>query len=185
MKAVHFLYQILTDYFGLNQKGWLMAANIGSVLAVWLADLTGAIKAEAIDSASYFLLLMVLVFLDWLTAVALAARYQKVETRKAFKLVTKMLTYGIIFVLARWIARVEPEALQWIPNGVITGLSLFTFASVLKNGSLLGLLPAPLASMLWRHVDAYKNQLVGSNPPPPENEQPAEQPIDDGERKQY
>jgi len=173
-----FIENALNDYFGFGQKAWLMAFNVGSVVSVWAADAAGIVKAEAINGASYFLLLMVLVFTDWLTAVILAARYKKLESRKALKLVSKMVIYATLFVLSKWIAKEEPS-LDWLTNAVITGTTVFTFASILKNLSLLGLLPAGLAPFLWRNIDAYKNHLIGN--PPPSTEPPA----DNGERKQY
>lgn len=167
MKTV---YEYLSFVFGWNRKTYLIATDVvaagGTTLAGALLAFLGYVKAGVAENFDYLLLITSLVVLDFATGVWVAARQNKFETRKAAKLATKLISYVLIFVLARLCVRVEPVLLVWLPQAVVIPMVLFTFASLLKNLSLLGILPAFLAARLYKHIDAYKN------PKPPLDKEP-------------
>lgn len=173
--------EFLTSVFGWNRRPFLIAFDFAAVfiatVAGALASLWGWVEKEAVDMFPYVTFILVVVIADFATGVMVAAKQGKFETRKARKLAGKIAAAGLIFLIAHWGKKVEPVLLLWLPEAVLIPIVLIDVSSILKNLSLLGLVKPHVAGLLWRHVDAYKN--------PPENEQPAEQPIDTGERKQY
>lgn len=169
----------VTDFinyvFGLNRKPVLIlldvSVSIATIFAGAFLTMLGEIKEGAVENFDYFLLIISLVCIDFVSGVSVAAKQKTFETRKATKLATKLISFMVIFVLARLCVRVEPILLVWLPQAVVVPMVLFTFASFLKNLSLLGVLPMFIAEKLYKHIDAYKNPEPKPEAEPPENKE--------------
>lgn len=158
---------ILTEVFGWNRKSWLIAVDFGAASLAILAGIWGAVK----PNVDYLLLIVFVVLADFATGALLAAKRGQFETRKALKLLYKLTAYVTVFVLARLCVRAEPTLLAWLPEAVLIPTVLLTFASVLKNLSLMGLIPLGVANALWKHIDAYKDAAFEPDPAPPDDKQ--------------
>lgn len=160
---------LLVEIFGLNRKTYLFAVDFGAAITMLLAGVVGLVKPHI----NYLLLIVFVVLADFATGAWLAQRRGKFETRKAIKLVYKLTAYILIFVMARLCVKAEPTLLAWLPEAVLIPTVLLTVASVLKNLSLLGLIPLGVASALWKHIDVYKEQggEPEKEPEPPENKE--------------
>lgn len=163
------LTQILVEIFGLNRKPYLLAVDITAAAAMLAAGLLEIVKPHI----QYLFLIVFVVFADFVTGAWVAARRNKFETRKALKLLYKLIAYVGIFVMARACVNAEPTLLAWLPEAVLIPTVLLTVASILKNLSLLGLVPLGVASALWKHIDVYKEQggEPEKEPEPPENKE--------------
>lgn len=155
IKECEYIYSHVTYIVGTDRKYWFLLDSIAAAAGVVTATVQGFIWEPAI---TYYVVIL-LVVVDFLTGVSVAIKANNVETRKAMRLVYKILAYTLIMVVAHNIGRSEP-ALFWLPQAVVTPIVLILLMSTIKNLSLLNVLPAHVAKFLYNSLDKYKNAYV-------------------------
>jgi phage-related holin len=118
--------------------------------------------------AEGYLLLVLLLGADFLTAVLLAWHNNSFETRKALRFSYKLVAYTSLLFFAHNLGKYE-SALAFLPQAVFMPLILMLFLSLIKNMSLLGWLPTALAEILYKKIDVFKNEAL---PPKAEKSSP-------------
>ena len=149
----------LNFVIGCGRKHWLLidisATGIGAAFSLLL-------EKHLWHSVPMILVLIFLVAADFVTGISVAAKYKKIETRRAIHGVYKLLAFMLVLSIATNIARYDKNFF-FLPDAVFFPMVLIQFMSLVKNLSLLGLIPAAVANALWERIDAYKN--VGVTPP--------------------
>jgi phage-related holin len=112
--------------------------------------------------AEGYILLVLLLGADFLTAVMLAWRSNTFETRKALRFSYKLVAYTCLLFFAHNLGKYE-SALAFLPQAVFMPLILMLFLSLIKNMSLLGWLPTALAEILYKKIDVFKNDVIKAN----------------------
>jgi hypothetical protein len=123
--------------------------------------LTGSVALHYIGvyiwhPAESYLVILGLVGADFLAGAGHAYRCGRFETRKALRGLYKLAGYSLLLAAAHNLGKYE-SWLAWLPQAVFVPLALLLLLSFIKNLSLLGWIPEPLAHWLEQRIDAYKN----------------------------
>ncbi len=110
--------------------------------------------------AESFLVILGLTAADFLAGAGNAYRSGRFETRKALRGLYRLAGHSLLLAAAHNLGKYE-NWLAWLPQAVYVPLALLLLLSFVKNLSLLGWIPEPLAQWLESRIDTYKNE-----PPP-------------------
>lgn len=148
---------------GTGRRNWflidLAVTGIGGVFSLFV----DVVENYVWHSFIMFVVISVLTVADFVTGVWIAAKKNKVETRKFKRLLYTLGSFWGIMGITFWIAKGEPDMYGWLPYPITFVMVNIQLLSVIKNLSLLGLIPTKVANALWERIDAYKN------PEPPTN----------------
>lgn len=106
--------------------------------------------------AEAYLIVMLLVFCDFGTGIWYAYQQNKLETRKAKKVLASLLAYTIIMFFAHQLAKYDLY-LKWLPEAVFFPIVIINLTSLTKNLSLLGFIPEKISTIFYEKIDRYKN----------------------------
>lgn len=137
---------------GTERRNWFAWDS----LSLFIAIILGVIEANVWSPAQGYLTVVALIVADFITGVSLAAKRKQIETRKAMRIVYKIIAYTTIMAFAHNLAKNEP-LLFWLTDAVFFPIALILFLSLIKNLSLLGYIPKDVATMLYKNIDKYKN----------------------------
>ena len=104
---------------------------------------------------SMFIAIWSVVWLDWGFGVWLAIRNSKFETRKALKVLYYSVAYTSMLVVVLEVKKGFPSAF-WMSDGIIMPILIFQTISILKNMSLLKIIPQGLFLEILKKIDNYK-----------------------------
>jgi phage-related holin len=171
---LHRLYADIESLLGLGLKPsvWVLAQLTGWSLAALLSYLDAVVATHVWHPSLTYYLMVVLLLADFLTGAGLAWRHNAFETRKALRVVWKLVSYTFLLAMAHNLGRAE-RLFGWLPEAVLVPIILLLLMSLLKNLSLLGWIEPRLAAWLYRKVDVYKNTLP---PAPPHATTPPDMP---------
>lgn len=142
----------LTHIFGWNRKNWLLIDIAGTAFGAVI----GLIESHIWDPAAMFFIIIGLTACDFVTGVWVGARQRKLETRRFKRGVYTVFAFVLILFFTHNMAKYDTR-FSWLPTAVIVPMILIQFASLVKNLSLLGLLPTRFANYLFDRLDVYKN----------------------------
>ncbi len=108
------------------------------------------------DNVNLFMCVWVVVVGDWLFGTALAIQNKKWETRKALKIVYYLVGYWLILFIVLAMEKAHPAAF-FMSEAVVLPILLFQVISMLKNASLVGVLPKGLLLKILQNIDNYKD----------------------------
>ena len=83
------------------------------------------------------------------------------ETQKALKGVYYLVGYSAIVAVVLSIQKGFPSA-GFLDEAVVLPILMFQFVSILKNASILGLLPQGLLLQLLENIDNYKDNAIAN-----------------------
>ena len=81
------------------------------------------------------------------------------QTKKALKGVWYLMGYSTIVATVLTIQKAFPEA-SFMTTAVTLPIMIFQLISILKNASLIGILPKGLLLEILQHIDNYKNNRI-------------------------
>lgn len=130
-----------------------------NTFATILAFIFGYFKIIAIDNINLFMAVFIVVIGDWLFGTFLAIRNKSWETRKALKVVYYLTGYWLIVFIVLSIEKAHAAAF-FLSEAVVLPILIFQVISMLKNASLLGVLPKGLLLKILSNIDNYKDQAI-------------------------
>lgn len=130
-----------------------------NTFATILAFIFGYLKIIAIDNINLFMAVFIVVIGDWLFGTFLAIRNKSWETRKALKVVYYLTGYWLIVFIVLSIEKAHAAAF-FLSEAVVLPILIFQVISMLKNASLLGVLPKGLLLKILSNIDNYKDQAI-------------------------
>jgi hypothetical protein len=139
----------------LRAKIWFMAVFGGFTFGSMTAWITHWIY----DPYTTYFAIIGLIFADHLTGMAIAWKNSRFETRKALRVFWTVCSHTGLLMFTSTIARDNP-VLFWLDEGLIVPIVLVSLLSLIKNLALLGYVKHEVAGMLYRKIDAYKNDYV-------------------------
>lgn len=133
-----------------------------NVFTTFFAFLCGYFNLIVFDNVNLFMGVFIVCIGDWVFGVALSLSQKKFETRKALKIVYYLTGYWLILFIVLAIEKAHPAAF-FLSEAIIMPIIVFQLISLLKNASLLGVLPQGLLLQMLQNIDNYKSQTIQEN----------------------
>lgn len=124
-----------------------------------IAFILGYFKLIYLDNIDQFVAITFVVFADWVLGVIIALKNGNFETRKAMKVIYYLSAYYLILFSVIIVQKANPSAF-FLDETIILPIVFFQFISILKNASLLELMPKGLLSELLKNIDQYKHKIT-------------------------
>jgi hypothetical protein len=138
----------------LTFKGWVFASAGGITLGVMTSFVESYIWSP---SGAYFTFIFLLVA-DFVAAIFIAFRNKKFETRKATRILWKLVGFTALFAISFNLAK-HDSWLSFLPEAVYFPAVIITLLSFIKHLSVLGIVPKKIATMMINNIDLYKDKL--------------------------
>lgn len=110
-----------------------------------------------INNVNLFSAIWIVVWADWIFGVWRAKRNGNFETQKAFKVLYYCVAYTLMLQVVLAVEKGYPSA-SWMSEAIIMPVLTFQIISILKNMSLLRLIPQGLLLEILKKIDNYKEQ---------------------------
>lgn len=132
----------------------------------------GYFHSMFLEKTDLFLTVLLIVLIDNLLGQCIAYKTKKYnkrtkkwgtswETQKALKGVYYIVGYSAIVAVVLSIQRGFPAA-GFLDEAVVLPILIFQLVSILKNASLLGLLPQGLLLQMLENIDNYKDNTIAN-----------------------
>ena len=141
---------------GFHNTEFPIRVFIGSLAAI-IGAIVGYIFDLVDGSRDAFVVIGFVLALDWVLAVILALTNKRFETRRALKILYSFVFYSTLLAVMLLIERGFDYA-SWLAEAVMLPLIIFQVVSILKNASLLGLVPQGVFLQILANIDQYKSQ---------------------------
>lgn len=112
-------------------------------------------KSIFIQHNSMFAAIACVVWIDWFFGVWRAKKSGNFETQKALKVIYYFVAYSVMLQTILIIEKGYPSAF-WMSDAIIMPIITFQIISILKNMSLIGLIPQGLLLEILKKIDNYK-----------------------------
>lgn len=148
--------EIIVSILSLKLKTsvWLTAVfgsfTIGSV--------TGFINDWVCTPAESFIALIAIILCDAISGMYRAYKANAFETKKAVRVFWTLLSHSALLMMSFNLAK-SSDLFGYVNDGLFTTLCTVNLLSLVKNLSLLGLVPPTLAKWLYNRIDVYKNEM--------------------------
>jgi hypothetical protein len=133
--------------------------NIGTFIFNTGAALLGFILAKfkiiVLNNEDIFLSITVVVIAD--AFFGMWANIKDFQTKKGLKIFWYLGGYWTLTAMVLLIEKSHPAAF-WLSETIVMPILVFQIISILKNLSLIGLLPKSLATELLEKIDQHKNK---------------------------
>lgn len=116
----------------------------------------GYFNVTIIENKDLFISILIVVIGDWIFGTIRAIKNKKWETQKAMKLIYYVFAYSVIVFVILSIEKANPSAF-FLSDAIIMPILVFQTISMLKNASLIGLIPNGLLLQILEKIDAYKH----------------------------
>ena len=133
--------------------------GIFNVIITAFSFLSGYYGKLVLDNVDLFMAIATVVVVDWFSGVANAIKNNNWQTDKALKVVYYLFAYWLILAMVLSIEIGYPSAF-WLSEAIIMPILVFQTISILKNASLLGLIPKGLLLEILDKIDNYKTKDV-------------------------
>jgi len=130
-----------------------------NLCATFVSFVAGYFNVLILDNVNLFMAVLTVVFGDWFFGSILAISKGKWETRKALNIVWYLTGYWIIVFIVLSIEKAHPAAF-FLSEAVVMPILIFQVISMLKNASLLGVLPQGLLLQMLKNIDSYKDKAL-------------------------
>jgi hypothetical protein len=120
----------------------------------------GYFQVITVGSSNLFMAVAIVVVIDFIFGSLNAVLDPKKhwETRKALKIIYYLFTYWLMVFMVLAIEKAHPAAF-FLSEAIILPILIFQTISILKNMSLLGLIPKGLLLEILKNIDSYKTKL--------------------------
>lgn len=152
MKYIH---EQLDIVFSLHRKNWILMDSMAAVLGGFLYWLTGKIDMYIWSPPTHYYTLLALLASDFITGSMYAWKMNKYETRRAMRVVYKLLSYTVVLTLAFQFSK-HNDMLSWLPGVIFVPMVVILMTSLIVNMSLLGWMDKRIAMWLTKKIDLYK-----------------------------
>lgn len=164
-------FNALTSIFGWNMKGWLTIHLAFAFVGVVLDSVARFIDVHILSPYQLYILISLMVGLDFGTGIWLAKRRGVIATNKAMRGVWKWVAYTVLIFLATNLSRFGGNfVFTWLPTAVVTPMAVVLFLSIAKNLQLLGFISSSVFNAILNQIDKYKEVAPPSEPEPPAQE---------------
>lgn len=120
--------------------------------------LFGYYQSIVLDNINLFMAVATVVVVDWVAGTLIAIFIQKDwQTKKALKIVYYLFSYWVILAMILSVEKGYPGAF-WLSEAIIMPILVFQTISIVKNISILGLIPQGLLLEILNKIDGYKNK---------------------------
>ena len=133
--------------------------GILNLLITAISFLSGYYGKLILDNVDLFMAITSVVFIDWLAGTAVAIKSGIWETKKALKIIYYLAAYWLILAMVLSVEKGYPSAF-WLTEAIIMPILVFQTISIIKNSSLLGLIPEGLLLEILKKIDGYKHQNI-------------------------
>ena len=130
-----------------------------NLCATFISFMAGYFNILVLDNVNLFMAVFCVVAGDWFFGSVLAVRNGKWETRKALNIVWYLTGYWIIVFIVLSIEKAHPAAF-FLSEAVVMPILIFQVISMLKNTSMLGILPQGLLLQMLKNIDSYKDKAL-------------------------
>ena len=163
---------ILTNtILGMTHVRTLNEFVFNSVLTLF-SLIFGYFHSMFLEKIDLFIAVLMVVFVDNMLGQRIALKTKKYnkrlkkwgtawETQKAFKGVYYSVGYSAIVAVVLSIQKGFPSA-GFLDEAVVLPILMFQFVSILKNASILGLLPQGLFLQILENIDNYKDNAIAN-----------------------
>ena len=136
---------------------------IFNFLVTLMSGIFGYFQLTIIENKSLFISILIVVIGDWIFGTIRALKNNKWETQKALKVVYYILAYSVIVFVVLSIEKAMPSAF-FLSDAVVMPILVFQTISMLKNASLIGLIPKGVLLQILQKIDSYKHDDIDGNP---------------------
>ncbi len=141
--------------------GSIFSANLKAPFLIWIGgfsfgSVSGLVEDWLHAPAASFYALVILIFADHLSGVALAWKRNDFQTRKFLRIFWTLLSHCALLYFSMQLTK-GANALFWLNEAVFVPLVIVNLLSLVKNLSLLGFIKKDLASFLYKKIDIHKN----------------------------
>lgn len=130
-----------------------------NAVTTFFAFLAGYFQLIVFDNVNLFMAVLLVCLGDWIFGVLLSFSKGKFETRKARKLIYYLTGYWTILFIVLSIEKGHPSAF-FLSEAIVMPIIVFQLISMLKNASLLGVLPQGLLLKILQNIDDYKSETI-------------------------
>ena len=123
------------------------------------AFLLGYFNVIILDNVNLFMAVFIVCSGDWIFGVLRSLQDKQFETRKAMKIVWYLTGYWTILFIVLSIEKAH-QAAFFLSEAIILPIIVFQLISLLKNASLLGVIPQGLLLTILQNIDSYKHKAV-------------------------
>ena len=109
------------------------------------------------NNVNLFSAIWIVIWVDWIFGVWRAKRNGNFEIQKAFKVLYYCVAYTLTLQVVLSVEKGYPSAI-WMSEAIVMPILTFQIISILKNISLLGLIPQGLLLEVLKKIDTYKEQ---------------------------
>lgn len=138
----------------LTKECWVKVHILSSVLAFSTYFVESYIWNP---SGAYFTFIFLLV-VDFIAAVKIAFKNKDFQTRKATRILYKLVGFTALFAIAFNLAKNDPF-FGFLPELVYFPAVLITLLSFVKHLSTLNILPEKLSNLIIKNIDIYKDKV--------------------------
>lgn len=112
-----------------------------------------------LNNVNLFSAIWIVVWVDWFFGIWRAKRIGNFETQKAFKVLYYCVAYTVMLQTVLAVEKGYPSAV-WMSEAIVMPILTFQIISILKNMSLLGLIPQGLLLNILKRIDNYKEKGI-------------------------
>lgn len=134
----------------------MLSVLINSIITLVCMAL-GYFKVIYLDNVNLFNSVMMVVIGDWIFGTMVSIQRGKWETRKALRVIYYFAAYFVIVFIVLSIQKGNPNAF-FLDEAIILPILIFQMISMLKNASILGIIPKGLLSEILEKIDSYKHK---------------------------
>jgi hypothetical protein len=131
--------------------------RVMGILLTIIGSFLGYFHLIFFDNKDLFLNVAVVIIGDWLAGVAVAIKKDKFQTQKALKFIWYLVAYEGLLAEVLSIEKSYPSAF-WLSEAVIMPLLVLQTISMVKNLSILKLIPSRVLSDILARIDKHKEE---------------------------
>ena len=141
---------------------------IANLVFTFIGGVLGHFSVLYLDNINIFKAIFLVVSVDNIFGQAVGLRTKKKEngrlvsaweTQRALKGVWYLFGYSVIVATVLTIQKAFPDA-SFLTGAVVLPIMLFQLISILKNASLLKILPQGVFLEVMKNIDKYKDQKI-------------------------
>lgn len=148
----------LSDLFHLKNTDSIIVGIIFSIFGAIIGYFTNMIN----ENSNAFIAIAFVVFADFCAGVSKAIYTNTFEIKKALKVVWYFGAYSTLLAAMLSIEKGFQYA-SWISEAVMLPIIIFQTISMLKNLSIIGIIPKGVLLKILENIDNYKDNVTNIN----------------------
>ncbi|HMT68797.1 MAG TPA: phage holin family protein [Saprospiraceae bacterium] len=149
---------LLIDIFHLKNSDSVFIRLILSIIGAIIGYFTNMIN----ENSNAFVAIGLVVFADFGAGIFKAIYTNTFEIKKALKVVWYFGAYSVLLAIMLSIEKGFQYA-SWISEAVMLPIIIFQIISMLKNLSIIGIIPKGVLLKILENIDNYKDNVTNIN----------------------